>query len=146
MTNENQTNPKAGIRVFVYGTLKRGHYNHQLLSDAEYLGRHVLRGSFAMCDLTHYPCVVNTSGLDMDEADILGEVFLVDEDTLDSLDVLEGNGSYFTRFKVDTPWKKAWMYTLPQDYLERLERIPEGIWDATEDEREYLANEQENRG
>lgn len=122
----------SGIRVFVYGTLKHGLYNHELLQDATFLGRTVIEGRYAMVDLAHYPCVVLDGGLPLDGR-ILGEVYRVDDETLATLDILEGHPQYFRRIKVDTPWKQAWMYTLPSEYLENgvMER---GIWEPTAEE------------
>jgi gamma-glutamylcyclotransferase (GGCT)/AIG2-like uncharacterized protein YtfP len=125
----------SGIRVCVYGTLKKGHYNHGLLDGAVFLGRTVVRGNMAMVDLTHYPCVVVDDRLPADGA-ILGEVYRIDDDTLASLDLLEGHPSYFRRIKVDTPWKSAWMYTLPSEYLER-EVMDMGIWEPTAEEEAF---------
>lgn len=123
-----------GIRVFVYGTLKEGLYNSHLLSEADFLGRHVLEGRYGMVDLIHYPCVVADASLP-DTGRIYGEVYRVDDDTLASLDILEGHPSYFRRIKVDTPWKSAWMYTLPSEYLER-GVMEQGLWEPREGEEE----------
>jgi gamma-glutamylcyclotransferase (GGCT)/AIG2-like uncharacterized protein YtfP len=128
----------SGIRVFVYGTLKAGRYNHDLLRDAELLGTHVLRGPIAMVDLAHYPCVVQSPEQLPETGAVLGEVYRIDEDTLAGLDLLEGHPSYFRRVQVETPWKKAWMYTLPASYLEH-GVMPQGIWDANEDEEAEYA-------
>lgn len=129
---------KPGIKVAVYGSLKKGHGNYRLLAASEYLGRCMLRGRYTMVDLGYYPGVVMRD--EGDEGAVLCEVYRVTEDTLASLDLLEGNGSYYTRSKVDTPWKKAWCYFLPADeYLKRdIDVVPSGIWQATEEEEHYV--------
>lgn len=114
-----------GIRVFVYGTLKKGHGNHYLLEDAEYLGRCIVRGKFRMISLTYYPGVVRKP--DAEPAPILGEVYRVTEEELAALDMLEGHPNFYRREKVDTPFKKAWMYFLPEEYKE-MQTMPQGIW------------------
>ncbi len=131
------TERKPGIKVAVYGSLKRGHGNNRLLAAAEYLGRCMVRGKLTMVDLGYYPgVVIREKG---DEGAVLCEVYRVDEDTLASLDLLEGNGSYYTRSKVDTQWKKAWCYFLPaEEYLTRdIDVVESGIWKATEEEEQY---------
>lgn len=70
--------------VFVYGTLKKGSWNHHLLEKATFLGKSVTLGK--LYDLGGIPGFVrgNEDGL------VHGELYRVDDETLDSLDVLEG--------------------------------------------------------
>jgi len=103
-------------KVFVYGSLKRGFGNHSLLEHAKYLGNtetvncaykmHPLFGSF--------PAVTACTN---DGYSIIGELYEVDEQTLQSLDMLEGNGSMYTRYLTqvyDGPQVvEAWMYMMP---------------------------------
>lgn len=129
-----------GIRVFVYGTLKQNHGNHPLLAEnnATLLGRCYVEGRFRMLDLSAYPCVVRTSGAVNDPAPrIYGEVYRICQDTLNVLDILEGNGSFFTRSKVVTPWKNAWMYFLPESWAERHVPIETGMWRPNDEETEF---------
>lgn len=79
-------------RVFVYGTLMKGRYNHdRYLRGQKYLGRAVLHG-YAMYSLGSYPGIVPEEG-----EKVLGEVYEVDEKTLRRLDRLEDNGRLYTR-------------------------------------------------
>jgi gamma-glutamylaminecyclotransferase len=134
VTTEDQTvEDTNGIRVFVYGTLKNGHGNHYLLEDAEYLGRCVVRGKFHMVDLTYYPGVVRRDG---DVQPILGEVYRVDEQQLAALDMLEGHPNFYRREKVETPFKKAWMYFLPEEYTARPAMLA-GMWRPDEEEEDF---------
>jgi len=134
----------GGIRVFVYGTLKKGRYNHYLLQGATYLGRTVIHGKFTMCNLTHYPGVVRASDSDDSRRPILGEVYLVSEEELAALDLLEGHPAYFRREKILTPWKNAWMYFLPADYKDEFAPIEDGIWDEQPEERAFWDGEHES--
>jgi len=70
-------------KVFVYGTLKRGHYNHRLLVDSDYVGDGSIEG-FDIYDLGCYPGVVQGTRT------VHGEVFSVTDDVLRHLDCLEG--------------------------------------------------------
>lgn len=132
-----QLSQKEGIRVFVYGSLKQGHCNHPALESAKFLGRCFLEGTYTMVDLGWYPAVVDHGARDTNSR-IFGEVYLVDEDTLYTLDCIEGHPSFYKRQKVETPFKKAWCYFLPQGYLERdLELVGDGLWQPNDAEQEW---------
>ena len=120
-----------GIRVFVYGTLKRGYGNHYALETAEFLGEcEVGDGDLTMIDMGWYPGVVQSKAVEGGK--VKGEVFLVDEPTLHVLDLIEGHPHFYERKKIDTPWKKAWVYLLPEEYLEdQQDYIPEGEWNGS---------------
>lgn len=134
---------QVGIRVFVYGTLKRLHYNHYVIEDkqihgTEFLGCCRLTGPYQMRDLTWFPGVQCT--IDSQVKNYLyGEVYRVSEDTLKGLDILEGNGSFFTRIQVETPWKKAWMYMIPSNFDSGRPIITEGVWKPTAQEQDFIA-------
>jgi gamma-glutamylcyclotransferase (GGCT)/AIG2-like uncharacterized protein YtfP len=72
-------------------------------------------------------------------AHIVGEVYEVDEDTLDALDALEGHPDWYCREKVETPWKKAWVYLMPEDgrYPSEAE-VPSGCFDMSPEEAEWI--------
>jgi len=126
VTTEDKTESKPGIRVFVYGSLKRGHGNNWLLDHggAEFLGLCLLSGKHKLVDLGYYPGLVPDHSPNAPEQTVLGEVWRVDKDTLDALDQLEGHPDYYARCKVQTPWKGAWAYYLPTDYLARAPLVP----------------------
>jgi len=127
----------TGIRVFVYGSLKKDHTNHRCIEGAEYLGRCYIVGDYEMIDMQYYPGVLKGGGNKCNR--IYGEVYRVDKDTLDALDILEGHPSYYERIKVDTPWKKAWVYLLPASYSEKgFAVIKNGMWHPTQEEKEWI--------
>lgn len=82
--------------IFVYGTLKRGFYNHDRIlghnEGAEFLGSGLTKPTFTMLDMGPYPGVVEGG-----ETAIKGEVYRVDEATLTRLDALEGHPSFYRR-------------------------------------------------
>jgi gamma-glutamylcyclotransferase (GGCT)/AIG2-like uncharacterized protein YtfP len=130
---------EVGIRVFVYGTLKRLHYNHPLLhsSHTEFLGCSILTGPFQMRDLSFYPGVQYTLDSQVKNK-VYGEVYRINEDTLKGLDILEGNGNFFTRIQVETPWKKAWMYMIPSNFDSGRPIITEGVWRPNAQEKDFI--------
>jgi len=117
-----------GIRVFVYGTLKSGHSNYPYYldrDDSTFLGRCFLEGKYAMVSFGGFPGVVDLSGDEhVPTTRVYGEVYRISEEILRDLDALEGNGHFFTRTKVQTPWKQAWIYCVPKAQLEELDTVP----------------------
>lgn len=129
---------RSGALVMVYGTLKKGKSNHHpLLDDAEYMGRCAVAGQWDLYDVGWFPAVVRRSiG---PRAYVVGEVYKVDSDTLRSLDLLEGHPHFYERIKVDTPWKQAWLYTMPpRTALNPSWRLLDKCWRPTNDEKEWL--------
>jgi gamma-glutamylaminecyclotransferase len=97
------------ILVFVYGTLRRGFWNHRLLSKAEFVGAGKTKARYAMY-VDGIPYVVKE-----EVSQIVGEVYAVDRETLDDLDCLEGHPSWYERHEVgikleDGQQRVAWMY------------------------------------
>jgi len=126
-----------GIKVFVYGTLKSGHGNNYALKDAEFLGRCFIEGEYTLVDLSWYPGLVKVGA---EGSKVFGEVYRIDESTLNSLDAIEGHPDFYCREKVNTPWKKAWTYFLPDEYIEEHDVVEDGCWEpATPDEEAYHA-------
>jgi len=86
------------VKVFVYGTLKRGHGNNHVLGDSTFLGT---GETVARCRLFNSGFPVLRPG-DKNHAElnrpVRGELFEVSEETLDRLDRLEGEGRMYFRF------------------------------------------------
>lgn len=134
------------IRVFVYGTLKEGHGNHDYFlagnPGVKKLGRCYVSGDFDMYTNGAFPIVTmgNTDRI----RHIVGEVYEVDEDTLDSLDCLEGHPDWYRRVKVSSPWKSAWMYVMPSsDRYTGDSRVTSGCFDMTLDEKEWMSGNED---
>ena len=70
--------------VFVYGTLKQGEANNDLLKDSEFLGEYQTEPRWGLLDLGAFPGMVPSNKA------VKGEVFLVDDDVLAAVDLLEG--------------------------------------------------------
>ena len=136
------TTTKDRIRVMVYGSLKQGFGNHDwfLAGNAEvkFLGRCYTLGDYDMYDNGAFPIV--THGPDeRRQVPIVGEVYEIDPNTLDALDCLEGHPDWYHRVKVDTPWKKAWMYVMPaSDRFPEDARVSSGCWRMTKEEKEWI--------
>ena len=78
-------------RIFVYGTLMAGEYNHKLISSQKREGEGSIRG-FDLYSLGRYPGIRPSEHADHV---VYGEVYLVDDSTLEQVNILEGEGSLY---------------------------------------------------
>jgi gamma-glutamylcyclotransferase (GGCT)/AIG2-like uncharacterized protein YtfP len=120
---EDYTTPPKKHLVFVYGSLMYGHGNHHLLMDNTFIGDYLTASdNYYMYSLGGYPGVTKGGA-----GKVLGELYEVDDTTLESLDMLEGNGSFYTRELVDLDGydDPVWMYILPEDYATRYGSVKE---------------------
>lgn len=98
--------------VFVYGSLKRGFHNHDLLAQSNFIDAATTNARFDMFSLGFYPAVVVPGRFC-----IQGEVYQVDAGTLADLDLLEGNKVYYLRHRIAVTTTsgralRAWMFVL----------------------------------
>jgi len=108
--------------VFVYGSLKNGFGNNRLLESSKFISEAItVNDNFDMTSLGGFPGVVSEG-----QKRISGEVYSISNDILSRLDVLESNGSFYTRrqivvFTTNQPaFKKyvVWIYILNGDCRE----------------------------
>jgi gamma-glutamylaminecyclotransferase len=71
--------------LFVYGSLKRGHRNHRLLADQQFLGAAVTEPRYRLVDLGTYPGMID----DPQGVSVTGELWAVGECALAELDDFE---------------------------------------------------------
>ena len=81
------------MKIFVYGTLKRGFHNHFLLKDAKFLGVAVTEYEYRMIDLGSFPALIPAQ--EGEGFSIYGEVYEVDDATLRSAGLFMGNVPLF---------------------------------------------------
>lgn len=91
--------------VFVYGTLRRGEYNHRYLSWARWLGNHRTLPCYTLLDLGDYPAVMSGG-----QTTIFGELYAINDSLLARLDWLEDYPNEYTRERISTPYGPAWIY------------------------------------
>jgi gamma-glutamylcyclotransferase (GGCT)/AIG2-like uncharacterized protein YtfP len=108
--------------VFVYGSLRRGHYNHACLKGARFLGPHTTEASYRMLSLGPYPAVILGGG-----TAITGEVYQVGPRELKRLDRLETYPREYDRQRIPTPYGPAWIYLYRHPARARA-RVPSGNW------------------
>ena len=107
--------------VFVYGSLKKDFYNHELLSSSEYISTHITDKKFTLVDLGAFPAVLNVGDTAID-----GEIYRVNSNTFMELDKLEGYPRYYDRILISTDVGDAWMYILQKNNNYPI--IASGIW------------------
>ena len=89
-------------RVFVYGTLKRGFWNHYLLEGREFFGAAATVPTYRMIE-NGFPVILP----DPEGKPIAGEIYAVDDETLARLDQLEREGSSYDRKLIDVTLRLA---------------------------------------
>lgn len=111
--------------VAVYGTLKRGKGNHPLLSEAMFVGTAKTKNK--------YPLVIRNWGLPFlinkpnVGYNVEVEIYLIDQDMLNRLDILEGHPDWYRRKRrkfilledgYDKLEMEAWVYFGPDENLD----------------------------
>ena len=116
--------------VAVYGSLKRGHFNHDLLSGAEFVGEDWLF-EFTLYDLGPFPAVKRYPS-----DGVLVEVYRITTLQLHRLDQLEGfdseepHKSFYLRVEVESSFGPVWVYEYNREIEPHLV-INNGNWSPT---------------
>ena len=112
--------------VFVYGTLRKGYWNHRLLENSKFLGEARTKEKYSLY-ADGIPYVVK-----IPRTHIKGEVYEVDEETLRRLDQLEEHPDVYYREEIEVLLNgkpiKAWIYFYP---------YPEGEFIPSGDYKDY---------
>ncbi len=82
--------------IFVYGTLRKTDVRNSVLDSSEFLGSYKSIPKYTMYSLGAFPCI--TFG---GKTSIVGEVYAVDDYTLDRLDMIEGHPNFYTRMPIE---------------------------------------------
>lgn len=112
-----------GVKVFVYGTLRKGEANAFLLNGTTCLGVCCLQSGFSLFDLGSYPAAI----ADARGPELVGEVYEITAETLQALDVLEECPVLYDRELVMTSFGEAWIYTY-NGSLVNIPRLNHGDW------------------
>ena len=130
----NATHPHV---VFVYGSLLKGLVNHPKLDGARFVGTAVMPLA-ELYDLGHFPGLLPAGS---GAGSVRGELYRVDDRTLERLDRLEGHPGFYMRkqFVVRAPFGAdrtdqmeflAWVYVLPRDFVAGRPWVKSGDWRA----------------
>ncbi len=97
--------------VFVYGTLRKGQVNSHLLHVCQFLGRAKTKAKYALY-AREIPFLSRTKEV----SPVVGEVYAVDDNTLERLDELEKHPRWYRREKAEIILEEramemtAWIY------------------------------------
>lgn len=118
----------SNTTVVVYGSLKKGFGNHRLLENSTLINEAVYFTG-TMASLGGFPCVTQHGN-----TKIKGEMYEVDDKTLNLLDQLEQHPRWYERKKIHTSGGEAWVYFIDQpSYYEDGRRIVKsGNWGQEE--------------
>lgn len=86
-----------GLRLFVYGTLKKGHINHKLLGDARRIADGYTVKAFLMMDAGEFPVVFEEANSRAARLSVAGELYEIEDHLLVTLDQLEDLGGMYDR-------------------------------------------------
>ena len=114
--------------VAVYGSLRKKQSNYEYhLSNSTYKGTFTTEPEYTMHSLSYYP------GLKLNgNTSIVMEVYEVDEETLKTLNRLEGyypgeKSTFYDRIEINTPWGKAFTYIYVNE-LPKESIVESGDW------------------
>ena len=116
------------MRLFVYGSLLEGEYNHPVLMQefgAVALGPARTKPEWTMAHVNpHFPGCVPGGGA------VVGELYEVEENVRDDLDVLEGHPELYLRTDVElADGGVAWMYVYRHS-IQGMGLVPNNDWRA----------------
>lgn len=102
--------------IFVYGTLRKGYWNHKFIENSTFLGKgYTVSDKFVMRAVS-YPFVSDAVGNDIrNSTKIFGELYAVTDAVFKDLDRLEGYPRFYDRRQVEVEIRGngtevAWMY------------------------------------
>ncbi|MCH2140885.1 MAG: gamma-glutamylcyclotransferase [Phycisphaerales bacterium] len=114
--------------LFVYGTLRTGE-THWLTYLSPAIGESgATEPCFTMRDLGRYPAVESSGS-----TKIVGEVFYVDDQTLQRIDALEQHPDWYERIQIPITLshgaiQEAWIYLMPHGQYDNMPCIDSGDW------------------
>lgn len=109
------------MRVFVYGTLRRGQFNNIYLYDSKYEGTFKVPG-FIMRDIGCIPMI------EYGDRYIVAERYQINDTILRKLDELEGHPFFYVRKALKVEGDRCYIYVKPPYSKHSGEIIPSGDW------------------
>lgn len=130
-----QTHAPQNLFVFFYGTLKRGHHNHNrfIKGASRFVSEATVPGAILLTDGVLPYCV--KTGQENDQ--VQGEVFQISEECLLELDRLENHPHWYQRERVTIDVNtgkplETWVYFIASNHSQisgnSLTQISDGVW------------------
>lgn len=111
------------MRLFVYGTLRRGEPGHALLGAARLLGEAVTEPAFTLVDMGEYPAIVEGG-----DTAVVGELYEVEDALLVELDRYEDVPELYLRVERVIGGEPASIYVLRPQHGRDQPVIASGDW------------------
>ena len=112
------------VKIFVYGSLMQGFYNHSILYGAQFIKNGITKRDYILYDLGGFPGMIKDGN-----NSILGEIYEVDPATLIMLDGLESHPDFYKRTPIELgDGTKVQAYILNESYLRNYPVIKSGDW------------------
>jgi gamma-glutamylcyclotransferase (GGCT)/AIG2-like uncharacterized protein YtfP len=111
------------MRLFVYGTLRRGEPGHGLLRAAPLLAEAITAPVFTLLDMGEYPAIVEGG-----TTAVAGELYDVNEALLLELDRYEDVPELYLRVEHVIAGEPALVYVLRPEHTRGLPAIASGDW------------------
>ena len=113
------------MKVFVYGSLRRGERAHSLLKGARLVAEGWTPAQFTLLDLGEYPGLVAGG-----TTAVLGEIYEVDEAVLAELDRYEEAPEVYERIEMRIAGHDALVYVLRPEHAGQHPALETGDWSA----------------
>ena len=114
------------MKIFVYGTLMKGDYNHSIISNRnnKFLKNAVTKKGFTLYDLGGFPGMTKEGN-----SSVVGEVYEVCNATVSRMDILEGHPQFYRRSTIELQCgEKVQTYILDDAYVRGCPVIKSGSW------------------
>jgi gamma-glutamylcyclotransferase (GGCT)/AIG2-like uncharacterized protein YtfP len=122
-TSDRKTGWIVAMRLFVYGTLRRGEVGHALLGGARLLGEATTEPAFTLLDMGEYPAIVEGG-----TTAVAGELYEVGEAVLRELDRYEDVPELYLRVERAIAGEPAVIYVLRPEHARGYAAIASGDW------------------
>lgn len=113
------------MKLFVYGTLKKGKPNHCVLGDSKFLGELKMWMPYKMLSNDWYPALVPSASI---LNWIQGEVYEISPEISKQVDILEGYPSLYKKATLITNFGHTTLYYMDSGY-EGFYQVNDGHWD-----------------
>jgi gamma-glutamylaminecyclotransferase len=111
------------MKVFVYGTLRRGQTAHHLLRGARFIDTARTEPEYTLLDMGTYPALVSGG-----ETAVLGEIYEIEADALAELDRYEDAPRLYRRVLTPIGGHEVFVYLLCAEPGSNWPKLPHGDW------------------
>lgn len=111
------------VKLFVYGTLRKGQPAHHLLGGAELVARARTEACFRLIDMGGYPALVRDG-----DCAVAGEIYEIDPELLPELDRYEDVPELYERVTLEIGGMAAETYLLRPEHAGDRPELPGGDW------------------